>query len=363
MYKSLLCVFLGTSFSAQAQQSDESTTTGQVVLGADEGAMPSGFAPFLGANVGYTDQARNVESEGMPSSLKLLGSYYLKNQKGVFDLGYGVQNQQFSRERALDEEMNAGALEAAARYQFSNRWQTGLVMNQFFEKGKNYSANQADAQFAGLQLLKDFNFRKNYIGRIGARIMTDLNVNKKTVNMAMVDFQVGWNSDTRAVSRIQTAAVEETVLDSPEPSSVASDESAKPTESEIAPSPVAQTALEKSAHFAVNSAELSDSQKDYLSKLGAALAANPDLVEEVQIVGHTDKSGSRALNSELSEKRANSVAEILRASSQGKTQVATKGLADLYPVSADQGANRRAEVIFVGVKDQKRLDELLESIE
>lgn len=79
----------------------------------------------------------------------------------------------------------------AGRYQFSNRWQVGAVYNQFFNKGQNYGANQADVGFIGPQILKEFGMGRNYLGRVGGRILTSLNVESESVNMLLIDFQMG----------------------------------------------------------------------------------------------------------------------------------------------------------------------------
>ena len=91
-------------------------------------------------------------------------------------------------------------MELAARYQFGNRWQLGGVYNQFFNKGLNYGANQADAEFGGVQFLREFSFGGRYLGRVGGRVMTSLNVNNESVNMAIVDFQIGWSPSNQRYS-------------------------------------------------------------------------------------------------------------------------------------------------------------------
>lgn len=192
---------------AMAQESERSAGQTQAYFSErGRGGTQTGWAGYLGANAGYTSYNKNIDVEGTPTSLKLLGSYILPNEKGIFDFGYGIQNQVFSQDAAMDSGITTGAMELAARYQFENRWQLGAVYNQFFDKGKNYGANQADAEFAGLQVMKEFGLGDRYIGRAGARLMGGLNVGSETVNMAAIDFQIGWGG---ASGPRKTAAVDE----------------------------------------------------------------------------------------------------------------------------------------------------------
>lgn len=44
----------------------------------------------------------------------------------------------------------------------------GLAIHKCdLNRGLNYGANQADAQFGGVQMLREFSFSENYLGRIG----------------------------------------------------------------------------------------------------------------------------------------------------------------------------------------------------
>lgn len=188
---------------AQAQMSPEETTgttRGTPTIETYSAGAQTGFAGYLGLNAGYTNYNSNLNVEGAPSSVKLLGSYVTPNQKFVMDAGYGWQTQEFSSKEVADSTVSTGAMELAARYQFDNRWQLGAVYNQLFNKGENFGANQADAEFAGLQLLREFNMGNKFLGRAGLRAMTSLNVNGDSVNMALIDFQMGYGQTSREVS-------------------------------------------------------------------------------------------------------------------------------------------------------------------
>lgn len=175
---------------AQAQYTETSRGTFSEV----DGAAQRSWAAYVAASSGYMNSHNNANVEGVPSSLKLLGSYALPNSRGIFDLGYGIQSESFSQGDAIDSSISTGVMEAAARYQFENRWQLGAVYNQFFNKGENYNANQADAEFAGAQLMREFSMGRSYIGRVGGRYMTSVNNTEESVNTALIDFQIGWGA-------------------------------------------------------------------------------------------------------------------------------------------------------------------------
>lgn len=185
---------------ANAQTEEYGTTRGGATIRSYPDAAQRGFAGYLGLNAGYTEYNKNLDVEGAPGSVKLLGSYVTQNGMGVFDAGYGVQTQKFSQDSARDSVLSTGAMELAARYQFENRWQLGAAYNQFFDKGANYGANQGDAEFAGVQVLREFSMGDNYLGRLGGRVMTSVNVDGQNVNMAMIDFQMGWGQTSHSFS-------------------------------------------------------------------------------------------------------------------------------------------------------------------
>ncbi len=193
-------IFLGTY--AKAQYNEAGTSRSSSLYDSNGNSIQRGFAGYLGAGAGYSGYNSNIDVEGAPTSLKLLASYVTDSSRGVFDAGYGIQSQTFSQDAATDSSISTGVLELASRYQFESRWQLGAVYNQIFNKGANYGANQADAELGGLQLLREFSFGGTYLGRIGGRLMTSINVNNQAVNMAIIDFQIGWGG---SASRSSTA--------------------------------------------------------------------------------------------------------------------------------------------------------------
>lgn len=151
-----------------------------------------GFLPFLSFGAGYGDSAGsdNDKAEGAPSSLKLLGSYITPSERGVFDFGFGIQNHNFVHTLVKDKAISTGVLEIAARYQFKNHWQLGIVYDHAFNVGENFYANQADVLFGGGQMMRQFAMNQNLQGRLGGRFVNGINIRKEVFNMIMFDVQL-----------------------------------------------------------------------------------------------------------------------------------------------------------------------------
>lgn len=101
--------------------------------------------------------------------------------------------------------------------------------------------------------------------------------------------------------------------------------------------------------FDTGRAELKASSLRNLDKLIEFLRANPE--RKVRIEGFTDSTGGAALNQQLSERRAASVANALRRAGIGAQRVSVAGYGKEYPAASNADAqsrqlNRRVEVII-----------------
>ena len=72
----------------------------------------------------------------------------------------------------------------------------------------------------------------------------------------------------------------------------------------------------------------------------------------VEVSGHTDSTGSTALNQKLSEQRANAVAGFLKAQGVNSSRIFTQGFGPRQPIagnesSAGRRANRRVEIRLI----------------
>jgi len=101
------------------------------------------------------------------------------------------------------------------------------------------------------------------------------------------------------------------------------------------------------AGFATGRSTVSPTLQNVLSQFAGTLNANP--VTAVAIVGHTDSTGSDAVNNPLSFDRANATRDYLVARGVAASRIATDGRGSHQPVadnSTAQGraANRRVEI-------------------
>ena len=100
--------------------------------------------------------------------------------------------------------------------------------------------------------------------------------------------------------------------------------------------------------FATNKADLNATSKASLTQFAEVLKENRDM--DIAIIGHTDNTGSDAINNPLSKNRAQSVSKFLKSQGVASAQIKTiDGQGSTNPVadnSTDEGRkqNRRVEV-------------------
>ena len=116
--------------------------------------------------------------------------------------------------------------------------------------------------------------------------------------------------------------------------------------------PIRKAADLKMINFKFNSAALTSGARMILDRLGAALQDVRLMDARIVIEGHTDASGSRRYNQDLSERRANAVKNYLVAKHQIRASRLTavgRGEDDLYDKQRPNSAlNRRVVVINEG---------------
>lgn len=111
--------------------------------------------------------------------------------------------------------------------------------------------------------------------------------------------------------------------------------------------------LPASGTFDVGSSEIKPQAVSTVAEIGLTLKKfNQSLVD---VLGHSDSTGTAASNQVLSQKRAESVAKQLRAKGVSAARIATKGYAATYPISdnvteAGRALNRRVEIKVVPLR-------------
>lgn len=101
--------------------------------------------------------------------------------------------------------------------------------------------------------------------------------------------------------------------------------------------------------FATDSAQLTGSLQGDLRTLASSIQRYPNTT--VNVVGHTDDTGSAAYNQDLSERRASSVASVLINSGVASSRIRAIGRGEDQPVATNLTAegrqqNRRVEIVI-----------------
>lgn len=105
--------------------------------------------------------------------------------------------------------------------------------------------------------------------------------------------------------------------------------------------------------FATGSSALTPNFYPVLDKVATTLAEYPDT--NVQIVGHTDSTGTAAVNQELSRNRANAVALYLGQQGIAPARMQAQGVGATLPAfdnvtASGRAGNRRVEIKIVPLK-------------
>ena len=102
--------------------------------------------------------------------------------------------------------------------------------------------------------------------------------------------------------------------------------------------------------YATNSSTLNAASRSSLDRFATSLQNNPDT--DVRIYGHTDSSGSDAINNPLSQRRAESVYNYLLSKGISGNRIESQGFGSSQPVADNTTAtgrsqNRRVEVYIL----------------
>jgi outer membrane protein OmpA-like peptidoglycan-associated protein len=101
--------------------------------------------------------------------------------------------------------------------------------------------------------------------------------------------------------------------------------------------------------FGVNSAAIKPELRNVLDPFASSL--QNDANARIEIIGHTDSTGSDALNNPLSEDRAHSVRDYLAARGVASSRIQTAGRGEREPLAentteAGRARNRRVEIFL-----------------
>ncbi len=335
-YSLLLLTFMSAGAQAQSQDnfnSSETTLTRGTLLSEN-------WKPFIAVSSGYMGQGGDYNTEGFPTSLKGIASYYSPTSQWIGDLGFGFQFQ--NMHQGSDPIVPVG--EAAARYNLGSNWSLGPIMNTYFSEPARYgSVNNNVTSFVGVGAVRELSI-SGYDMRAGITAMTDMDIPGTQVNTIQANLHIALgNSKKEALASIPASNYQ-------------------PASHLIKAS--GDLAWSRPlAHFELNKAELSPLGKSYLIRVADILNSNSKKIESMTVVGHTDQSGPEKLNKTLSIERAKSVAAFLRARGVANSKLQLQGKAATEPVSTTELApNRRAELKLNGVEDIDDVQQSIQSI-
>ncbi|MET4101411.1 outer membrane protein OmpA-like peptidoglycan-associated protein [Roseovarius sp. MBR-78] len=102
--------------------------------------------------------------------------------------------------------------------------------------------------------------------------------------------------------------------------------------------------------FATDSSTVAPGLRDDLFKVASSLQRYPDTT--VQVVGHTDSDGAASYNQQLSERRANAVADVLMNGGVPFGRIRAFGRGEDQPVASNltpegKRQNRRVEIVIL----------------
>jgi len=137
----------------------------------------------------------------------------------------------------------------------------------------------------------------------------------------------------------------------------------------VAPKPVVKRAPPKpivklltlnetgGSNFAFDSDTLSDKAMRELNSFTSNVRASNVSPDKISIVGHTDSIGSDKYNQDLSERRANSVANFLTSNGMNRNVINVSGKGESQPVASNSSKDGRAQNrrVDISVSGQKKV--------
>ncbi len=118
-------------------------------------------------------------------------------------------------------------------------------------------------------------------------------------------------------------------------------ENAKVQEVEINGLKAIRVTFDSGILFPVNGTTLSDQSKSTLAAFAATMADLPET--DITVWGHTDNTGTEAVNQKISQKRADAVASYLQAQGMAKSRITSEGKSFDLPIASNDTVEGRAE--------------------
>lgn len=347
MIRILVLFFASLSFSVGLSAAESEVSSTRATLSEGSTLLPQGVTPLLGISTGYMSPGE-ASVEGVPSSIKLLGTYYSEPRDWVADAGLGFQYQLMNNGGNAFRAMS----ELAWRYRWNSGWQVGPVMNTLFHEGERYgSANRDFVSFIGAQVLKEFRMQDSH-WRAGLSAMTDMDIRNDVVNTVFAHLHITFGGAERSVAAAPVKNETPVVEAAPrEASHLIGD---------------ANRRLENSARglsgFGIGQTDLSPEAKNYLNNVAGLLKSKTSGIQKISVLGHADKTGTEPINQRVSAARARAAAQYLIAKGVPKAMIEQRARSSKEPISEELALNRRVEIQVLKAKNKEAATGLLKSI-
>jgi outer membrane protein OmpA-like peptidoglycan-associated protein len=321
-------------------------------------------------DLGYSHVKTEVPNELDDKSGYLLGGAvfgsYNFEKNFIADVGLGWFYNKFESEvidnRKVSLITKTFYLEINPRFRLNRRLSVGpvfdLILGEEFLAAPNPQLFDVDGdgttdKLAGLNVMYEYPWKSNR-GRLGAKLLKAIGINKRDAYVAMFSVQFGFpvwkesRSEPAPPQRVSPIEIE----DFPEDSAV-----------------VAKIELnEQHLNFETNSAKLDKKSETFVKQLGEYLANNNWVWENLRIDGHTDIKGSNQYNLKLSNDRAKTVYQTLINAGVEAKRLRYVGYGEEKPLIKDVDSeeadktNRRVELKFLDLVDEDSIQRQIDQI-
>ncbi|MFZ9519882.1 MAG: OmpA family protein [Silvanigrellaceae bacterium] len=258
---------------------------------------------------------------------------------------------EFSARLRMNEEIDGDAVwslgPAAAAY---------LGTNASF--GPDTKKAYRSAFFLGGQLALQFG--SEFKPRLVLSYLTDVNLFERQVHIGMLSLQLG-------MSIFTPKTIIKDVRNQTNDEIIKKIQVEKTIEKTIVKENVRFLLDSEMVNFETDKAILLKRSDVFLRELGVVLAQHPERWSSLVVEGHTDIRGSLDHNNRLSLARANSVRDALARAGVPAARMRAVGFGPSRPLDPAQSEvawarNRRVELSFEGVKDQRWLRDVLQKL-
>ncbi len=364
---------------------------------------PDGIWIFLGSNVGLIDLSEDSNlpnRDGHQVNFKVVGSMYKLSNSFIGDLGAGFQSNTAS---GFGTEFTTQSffIDMNARWEFINRWSVGPAANVLIGNKNTFTDEKKTlASFIGATVHYRQPLTRDWLLKVGARVLTDLDVSSRQVTKWLLDFQIGFPPTTGAsiISQEQTdsqnfnddavytldddlntmsdlennTAFQDTMGDESNEGYLTANDLKNETDTtsyqtfKSTSGPLVNIKLDELKY---NKGKVQPNINDaaYIENLAQVLTENQDLFDKVNIKGHAGdfrynknkKIGNT--NKIISHSRAKNILKKLATNGLPSSKIFSMSFGEYTPDLLDS-SKQKVELEFSGVKDEAKLRELINSV-